>query len=233
MLFLEPNSFHTLFSFCCSQPSASRARAQVSCSSLEILLPAIPEGHFAYTHCQQHVFIGLFTVASVSLLPQWTHCLVSTTPSSVTFGGRSLVTQTQMRGLVVGRNIPCQPSHQSMVFFFSLVVEDTEFLSFFNPCVIIFHVAQIRWVLDGVQDPSTIKLLASVFIPLLLSHAYLSLPLHRKPFHKIMTHLLYDKAGKQTHTHSRYLVTKLSRKTQTMTLPPCECFPRADTQACS
>lgn len=156
MLFLEPNSFHTLFSFCCSQPSASRARAQVSCSSLEILLPAIPEGHFAYTHCQQHVFIGLFTVASVSLLPQWTHCLVSTTPSSVTFGGRSLVTQTQMRGLVVGRNIPCQPSHQSMVFFFPLQLKTLNSCHFLTPVLLSFtlHRSDGSWMGFRIPQPS-------------------------------------------------------------------------------
>lgn len=45
------NSFLTLYLFCGSQPSASRAKADF-CYSLEILLHEIPKGHFAHTCCQ-------------------------------------------------------------------------------------------------------------------------------------------------------------------------------------
>lgn len=72
MLFLEDLiSFHTLFFFCFSQLSASRANGEFSCNSLEILPCKIPKGRL-------HVLVAssLFSLGHLLWfnmpLPQWT-----------------------------------------------------------------------------------------------------------------------------------------------------------------
>lgn len=97
-------------------------------------------------------------------LPQWTRCAASLhSPILCDLSGTiPLLLGTQMRWLVVGRSIPCQPLHQSLFVFSIVEVEGT-----LNTChffsVIVFHVVVgLRWGLRG--DALTIESCECVFI---------------------------------------------------------------------